>query len=74
MILPWNRHEIYVGNSMQEFSRILDILSMEKTKYDFKKIKGLLSDPGSVNISKNDMYYIYVHKKDLEKIRFLIKK
>jgi hypothetical protein len=73
MIFPWNRREIYVGNSLQEFNRILDILAIEKIKYDWKK-GGVLYISDSMGNPQNGLHYIYVHKKDLDKAQFLIRK
>ena len=81
MIAFWNRREIYVGNSLQEFNRILDILAAEKIKYHWRRVDRInwsrtatFGTLGTVDTSQNDMYYIYVHKKYLDKAQFLIRR
>jgi len=55
----WNRREIYVGFSMDESNRIIYILAANKISY-------------AQRIVHNNMYYVYVHKKDAEKTHCLI--
>ena len=81
MIAIWNRSEVYVGNSLQEFNRILDILAAEKIKYRWKRVNRVnfsrtstFGTLGTVDTSQNDMYYIYVHKKDADEVPLLIRK
>ena len=73
MIAIWNRREIYVGHSLKEFNRILDILAAEKIKYAWKK-RGVLYTPDSMGNPQSGIHYIYVHKKDADKAQFLIRR
>ena len=73
MIAFWNRREIYVGNSLQEFNRILDILAKEKIKYHWKRVRAP-GISGLMGTSHHGMYYIYVHRKDADKAQFLIRR
>ena len=77
-MMRWNRREVYAGNSNQEFNRILNILANERIKYFWDKVNRLdftraFTAPGPVDTSANDMYYIYVHKKDVDQVHFLIR-
>jgi len=60
MIARWNRREVFAGNSMEEFNRVLDALANRGIKYVWDK-----------NRRFGGSYYIYVHKKDIEEARFL---
>jgi len=70
MIARWNRREVFAGNSMQEFNRILNILSNKNIKYIWNKVNRSFFD----RTVSTDMYYIYVHKEDVEEVRFLIRR
>ena len=65
----WNRREIYVGPSLEDFNRIRGILDANKIKHAYRK-----TGMGGWNFQRAFMYYIYVHKKDEEAARFLIRK
>jgi len=57
-----NRREVYMGYSLQEFNKVLDILAANKIKYFYRKV-GM----GGVIPERAVMYYAYVRKKDAEK-------
>ena len=59
----WHRFEIYAGHSLEEFSRIRSILDERKIKHAHRQIKG-----------RQIMYYIYVHDRNEEAAKFLIRK
>ena len=65
----WNRREIFVGHSLQEFNRIRSVLKAEKIKYDYNRVK-----MGGFDLERRFMFYVYVHKKDVEIAQFLIRK
>lgn len=82
-MLPWKRSELWCGVSMQEFNRILDILSANHVRYEWR--------PAGETFSARNMsprtevmgrwgtdpevsaeYKIYVEKEQLEYARHLI--
>ena len=67
MILFWNRYEVYVGTSFQDFNNVLDILAAEKIKYSFRTIDY------STMPRYSNMYYVYVHKKNAERATWFLK-
>ena len=82
MIFILNRKEVYSGFSMEEFSRIKDILSVKGIKYDFKIVNrstssGFDSTRGRIgsmgeNLKYSYEYYIYVNKNDYDDAIFII--
>ena len=79
MIMFWNRYEVYVGFSIKDFNNILNILASSKIKYVYRTVncgsnrRSLIGSFGE-NLDYKIMYYIYVHKKDAETTRGLLKK
>lgn len=73
MLMFWKYKEIYMGNSMQEFSRIRNILEINKIKYDYRVVHNNRSADreGFGSFGERPeysyMYYAYVHKRDYEK-------
>ena len=82
MIFIWNRKEVYNGFSMEEFSRIKDILSAKGIQYDFKTVNrstssGFDSTRGRIgsmgeNLKYSYEYYIYVNKNNYDDALFVI--
>ena len=82
--MPWNRRELYIGNSRKEFNNVCGALSSNGVKYSFRTINcNRVSGPGSKVTypglfarSKEDnfLYYVYVHKNDYEYANALINK
>lgn len=80
----FNRAELYVGNSIKEFSVICDILDTNNIDYKYKVSNRTTSSSfdttrartGSLEENKDlaDTYYIYVKKTDYENAQFLIRK
>ena len=64
MIMPWNRREVHMVTSMEEFNRICSILASKNVKYTFAGRKR----------RRNSMDYIYVHKDDFEEAQFVLLK
>lgn len=82
MITIFNREEIYHGYSMEECSRVRDILGSNNIRYGVKlssrNASGFFNPMGSMigNIGMNmkymTEYYVYVRKKDFELASFLV--
>jgi hypothetical protein len=77
MIMIWNRKEVFIGNSLQEFNEVRDKLSSNRLKYVYKIVDSTSpSYFGSsnrarmgtygVNMDYTKTYYLYVHKKDYD--------
>lgn len=70
MIMFWNRKEIYVGHSMQEFNRIRDALNTNRIKYEYRIINQSSSRARfgtfNENMEYTRLYYLYVHKGNYE--------
>ena len=83
MLTIINRKELYITMSMQEQSRVRDILDTNEIEYSIKTINrnspSALSDTrartGTLgqNMDLVYQYIIYVHKQDYEKAKHLIK-
>ncbi len=80
----WNRKEFFVGNALQRFNEISHILSSNGIPYDYKIVDSTSSSSfgaskrgriGSfgLNTDYTKMYYIYVHKKDFEHAKMMLK-
>ena len=60
MMWFWNRHEVFCGTSEKRFNEILDVLAANKIKYKYHIMgQGI---PGT------QMKYIYIHKKDVDRM------
>ena len=76
MIMIWNRKEVFVGNSMEKFSKIRDTLASNNIKYIYKVVNRNNSAAlGSSRARTGTLgeksefayeYYIYVHKNDYD--------
>lgn len=77
MILFWNRKEVFVGYSMEQFAAFRQKLVDNGIQYDFKLVSNNNNNAlfGSgrsrtgtfgENMAYMTMYYLYVHKKDYE--------
>ncbi len=71
MILPWNRREVYLGNSLREFSDIRQALASGGIKYALRVVDNYRDRgrTGSLGLNQELMvtYYLYVHKQDYER-------
>jgi len=56
----WNRREIWVGESREDFNQKRDILDSRKIKHAYRQLGWT--------------WYIYVHRKDEEEAEFLIRR
>lgn len=72
MILPWNRREVYMGNSLTEFSKAQQALAVGGIGYTHRVVDGYRGSrgrTGSMGVNQELMvtYYLYVHPKDYER-------
>lgn len=83
MILIWNRKEVFMGNSLEKFYEVRQILEANNIEYTyrlesnnstflFESRRGVMGTFGE-NIDLSTMYYIYVHKKNFEFASFILK-
>ena len=79
----FNMESVYIGYSLQELSKVRDILKREGIKYSYKVVNnsGQWSRLGTrrsrfgsfgMNMNYEKQYAVYVHKKDLEKAKNLV--
>lgn len=87
-MMPWNRRELWMGDSMQQFSKIRDLLRASGIPYDNTvrsaswsggrgldaRASGGLASRYGENIKASDLYYVYVHKYEYEKAAHLLSK
>ena len=81
MIFFWNRKEVYFGTSMEKFSEVRSLLSINKIKYSYKVINNSSSFGSNrghtgtfgQRIEYSYQYYVYVHKNDYEDALLLMK-
>ena len=76
MILIWNRKEVFVGYSLEKFSKVRETLNANKIKHTYKVVdqnnkyifgsrQARISNFGE-NMNYSKTYYIYVHKQDYD--------
>jgi hypothetical protein len=76
MIIFWNQREVFVGNSLQKFNEVRQILVANNIKYKHKLVNNnntyLFSSRRArtgtygENMDYSIMYYIYVHMNDYD--------
>jgi hypothetical protein len=78
----WNRAEVYLGWSLEEFSKMKSLLVDNYIKYDYKVVDN--SSYGVSNRRASGMgtfgenskfrvqYYLYVYKKDYERAQYIL--
>lgn len=82
-MLPWQRRELYAGNSLEEFSRIRNLLDANRVPYDDRAGGQAVSArnmPPRTEVmgrwgtapESDAVYYIFVKKDDFENARNLI--
>ncbi len=78
MILPWNRREVYMGNSLKEFSDARQALASAGIKYKHRVVDNYRNRgrTGSLGLNQELMvtYYLYVHKQDYERACTMIRR
>ena len=72
MIFFWNRKEVYVGHMSDNFNDIKRSLAEIGINYTYKVVDRGTRGTRGVNHEVDMMYYLYVHKKDYERIKYLI--
>lgn len=80
MMFPWNRKEVYLGLSTQEFFRVRDILSANHIRYDSRTVDHNATASGTrgtmgrfaENPAYPYQYYVYVNNKDYENAKYLL--
>jgi hypothetical protein len=79
----FNKEEVYIGYSMDEFSKVRGILKSKGIKYTYKVIGratqwrgngSTRGNFGSIGVNKNyeQQYVVFVKKKDAENVKYLI--
>lgn len=76
MIMVWNQREVFVGYSMEKFSRACAILAANKIKYKYRVVRqksayafgSRRARTGTFgeNEEYSNVYYVYVDKRDYE--------
>lgn len=79
-MLPWKRKEVWVGNSMQEFNRLRQLLTQNGIDYDYSMNNQQRQDFNrSVAVGRwtgfrsrydsrfDTIYYLYVSKENFER-------
>ncbi len=81
-MFPWNREEVYMGFSMQEFFHVCDILAANQIEYDYRAVNhaanwgatwGRMGSFGQ-DPAYEIQYYVYVKRQDYETAKYLLKK
>lgn len=67
MIAFWNRAEVFVGPSEQDFLMMRNRLD-EAGIHHICKVVSDNSVPGNRTIARSTMYYLYVHRRDAEAV------
>lgn len=74
----FNRKELFMTMDLQKFNTVTGIINNAEIPYRFKIVNAVGIRPGRIgafgtNTSQMLQYYIYVHKKDYDKARELIR-
>jgi hypothetical protein len=79
-MLPWNRKEVYLGSSMQEFCEVRDTLSANHIRFGSRTVdhnataSGTRGTMGRFAEDPEHLYqyYVYVNNKDYENAKYLL--
>lgn len=85
-MMPWNRKELWMGDSMQTFSQIRDLLHASGIPYDSAaksaawsggrgfdaRASGGIAMRYGQSAENDSLYYVYVHKYEYEKAAHLL--
>ena len=79
MIAFWNRKEVFAGFDIGELSRVRDTLSAAGIRYICRTVGHSVSHRNFIgsygqNPLLSSMYYVYVHKDDLDRAQFELHK
>lgn len=81
-MFPWSRKEIYCGFSAQEFAAVRNILARNGIRYDYRIVSqnrgSRTAWRGGAGVpfadpEHTDLYYVYVHYKEFEQSRQLLR-
>lgn len=76
MIMFWNKREVFVGASMSDFNRVMNYLSDLGIKHTWRVVSNIegRGRTGTFGVDPDLLktYYVYVHRKDLEKALHLL--
>lgn len=64
MIAFWNRAEVYVGPSEQDFMRMRNRLDEAGIRHTYKIVSDNSAPGSAAALRRSTMYYIYVHRQD----------
>lgn len=76
----FDKEEVYIGYSLEDVSKIINILSDKNIKYDYKVMKYLNSSDRftfkrvGINMDYETQYTISVKNKNYEEARYLVNK
>ena len=79
MIMPWNRKEVFAGFDIGQLACVREILSASGIRYIIRSAdhgashRSVISSGGG-NPMLSSMYYVYVHKKDLDRAQYELHK
>ena len=81
-VFPWNRREVFVGFSMQDFVHVRDTLAANRITYDIRTVNHCANWTGArdsmgrfgENPAFENEYYVYVNKQDYENAKYLLQK
>ena len=76
----FNKENVYIGYSLEELSKVREVLENEGIKYSYKSVNrseqwsGLGTRRGKfgsygINMDYEKQYTVYVHRKDFEKAK-----
>lgn len=80
IIFFFNKEDVYIGYSMDEVSKIINILNENNIKYTHKVMKNLKSSEQfgleryGMNMDYETQYTISVNQSDSEKAKYLVNK
>ena len=72
----WNRRELWMGTSMEEYARVTGLLRGAGIRYDFRTVDAARDARWSgslgVDLAAAMTYYVYVRKEDLSRAAHLV--
>ncbi len=72
MIMLWNRKEVFAGFDIGQLARVRDTLSAAGIRYIIRSVDHVASHRSVISSNRGNpllssMYYVYVHKTDLDR-------
>ena len=79
MITLWNRKEVFAGFDIGQLARVRDTLSAAGIRYIIRSVDHAASHRSVISSSRGNpmlssMYYVYVHKNDLDQAQYELHK